>query len=425
MTAPATDDEPASTPTSTASARRDLPAGVSLPAIESAARVLSGVVRRTRVVRAGGLDAGLGMPVWLKCEHEQHTGSFKLRGAYHRVACADPDERARGVVAASAGNHAQGVAYAAAAFGVPATIFVPAGANPVKIARTRGLGARVEQVPGGVEAALAAAAEFAAAGGRLLVHPFDDPAVIAGQGTIGLELLDQVPDLRTVVVGVGGGGLLSGIAVALRARRPEVRVIGVQSVLSPAFAAALRQPTSTVDGPAVDVPVLDVPVLGRSCRRPTLPRSPASAMGRRTIADGMAVREPGRLTLALARSLVDDVVTVDEAAFWSAMVWLRRSGLVVEPAGAAPLAALLRHGGLARGSTVAVLSGGNIDPAVDARVRALAGSAQVPSADPVEGDLVPGDLVSGDLVSSDPVSSDPVRTTGVASPPGMAGSRCP
>ncbi|WP_374121927.1 pyridoxal-phosphate dependent enzyme [Frankia sp. AiPa1] len=316
--------------------------------VEAAARVLGGVAARTRVVRDADLSAELGVPVWLKCEQEQHTGSFKLRGAYHRVALADSRARARGVVAASAGNHAQGVAYAAAAFGVPATIFVPAGANPVKVARTRRLGARVEEVPGGVEAALAAAARFAAEGGRLLVHPFDDPSVIAGQGTIGLELLDQVPDVRTVLVGVGGGGLVSGLAVALRARRPGIRVIGVQSELAPAFATALR-----------------------TGRRP-----PTTDL--RTIADGMAVREPGRLPLALAlslvdaRSLVDDVVTVDEDAFWSAMVRLYRSGLVVEPAGAAAVAALLRHGELAEGTTVAVLSGGNIDPAVAARVETLA-----------------------------------------------------
>ncbi|WP_261559750.1 threonine ammonia-lyase, partial [Frankia tisae] len=186
-------------------------ANLSVSAIEAAAGVLDGVARRTRVVRDPGLSAALGTPVWFKCENEQHTGSFKLRGAYHRVATADPAVRARGVVAASAGNHAQGVAFAAAAFDVPATIFVPTGANPVKVARTRRWGARVEEVPGGVEAALAAAADYAARGGRLLVHPFDDPAVVAGQGTIGLELLDQVPDLGTVLVGVGGGGLLGGV----------------------------------------------------------------------------------------------------------------------------------------------------------------------------------------------------------------------
>ncbi|CAJ59813.1 putative threonine dehydratase [Frankia alni ACN14a] len=341
--------------------------------------MLDGVARRTRVVPDPGLSAALGTPVWFKCEHEQHTGSFKLRGAYHRVATADPAARARGVVAASAGNHAQGVAFAAATFGVPATIFVPAGANPVKVARTRRWGARVEEVPGGVEAALAAAADFAARGGRLLVHPFDDLAVVAGQGTIGLELLDQVPDLGTVLVGVGGGGLVSGVAAALRARRPGVRVIGVQSVLAPAFAASLRAGRRLTAVVGADLPGAaargrGVPTIpgSRLSGRPVLPRPAARP---RTIADGMAVSEPGALTFALATRLVDEVVTVDEAAFWEAMVLLRRAGLAVEPAGAAPVAALLRHGRLVQGPTVAILSGGNIDPGVASRVKSLAAVA--------------------------------------------------
>ncbi|WP_261567171.1 threonine ammonia-lyase [Frankia gtarii] len=351
-------------------------ADLSVSAIEAAAGVLDGVARRTRVVRDPGLSAALGTPVWFKCENEQHTGSFKLRGAYHRVATADPAARARGVVAASAGNHAQGVAFAAAAFDVPATIFVPAGANPVKVARTRRWGARVEEVPGGVEAALAAAADYAARGGRLLVHPFDDPAVVAGQGTIGLELLDQVPDLGTVLVGVGGGGLLGGVATALRARRPGVRVIGVQSVLAPAFAASLRagRRLSVVgDAGLPGASARAVPVIPGT--RPSGQPAPARPAAARTIADGMAVSEPGALTFALATRLVDEVVTVDEAAFWEAMVLLRRTGLAVEPAGAAPVAALLRHGGLAQGSTVAILSGGNIDPGVASRVKSMAAVA--------------------------------------------------
>ncbi|WP_462187510.1 MULTISPECIES: threonine ammonia-lyase [unclassified Frankia] len=347
--------------------------------IRAAARVLAGVARQTRVVRDLGLSAAIGAPVWLKCEHEQHTGSFKLRGAYHRVATADPATRARGVVAASAGNHAQGVAFAAATFGVEATIFVPVGANPVKVARTRRWGARVEKIPGGVEAALAAAAAFAARGDRLLVHPFDDPTVVAGQGTIGLELLDQVPDLGTVLVGVGGGGLISGLAAAVRSRRPDVRVVGVQSVLSSAFAASLRA------GRRLPVPPGGVVTPGagtlweagtipgsRTSEQPTAPRSSRVVSASTTIADGMAVNAPGVLTFALAARLVDEIVTVDEAAFWEAMVLLHRAGHQVEPAGAAGVAALLRQGDLAQGPTVAILSGGNIDPGVASRVKALA-----------------------------------------------------
>ncbi|ADP84167.1 threonine ammonia-lyase [Pseudofrankia inefficax] len=319
--------------------------------VDRAAATLSGVARRTRVVAHPGLGRRTGAPVWLKCEDEQHTRSFKLRGAYNRVAQADPARRARGLVAASAGNHAQGVAYAAAQFGVDSTIFVPTGANSVKVARTRRWGARVEHVDGGVDAALAAAEAFAAQGDRLMVHPFDDAAVIAGQGTVGLELIEQVPGLRTVVVGVGGGGLAAGIAAALagHAHGAQVRVVGVQAENASAFADSFHAGR-------------------RLC-------APAD-----TIADGMAVRTPGRLTLALAASLLDDVVTVDEDAFWEAMVLLRATGgHLVEPAGAAGVAALLRHPGLAQGPTAVVLSGGNIDLATAERVAALTAAATVPA----------------------------------------------
>ena len=325
--------------------------------VDGAAARLAGVALRTRVVAHPGLGRRTGVPVWLKCEHEQHTRSFKLRGAYNRVAHADPARRARGLVAASAGNHAQGVAYAAARFGIGSTIFVPAGANPVKVARTRRWGARVEHVDGGVDAALAAAEAFAAEGDRLLVHPFDDEALIAGQGTIALELLDQVPGLRTVIVGVGGGGLATGIAAALatHARGADVRVVGVQAANAPAFADSFH-----------------------AGHRLT---APADFEPADTIADGMAVRTPGRLTLALACSLLDDVVTVDEDAFWEAMVLLRATGdHAVEPAGAAGVAALLRHPHLAQGPTAVVLSGGNIDLATADRVTALATAAAIPVA---------------------------------------------
>ncbi len=319
--------------------------------VVGAAAVLAPVVRRTRVVPSAHLSRLTDAPVWLKCENEQRTASFKLRGAFARIALADPAVRARGVVAASAGNHAQGVAYAAAHFGVPATIFVPAGASPVKVARTRRLGARVEHVHGAIDAALLAAEAAAVEHGGLLVHPFDDPTVIAGQGTIGLELTEQIPDLRTVLVGIGGGGLISGIAAAIKQRHNDVRVIGVQAAGAPAFALSWRA--------------------GRPVRVPAA-----------TIADGMAVKTPGSLTLALASALVDDVVTVDEDALWEAMVGLLRAdGQTVEPAGAAGTAALLRHPDLAQGPTVVVLSGGNIDPVTARRVRSLAaGPLHIPAA---------------------------------------------
>nr|MDT0665708.1 pyridoxal-phosphate dependent enzyme [Micromonospora sp. DSM 115978] len=207
------------------------------------------------------------------------------------MAAAPAADRSRGVVAASAGNHAQGVAFAAAQFGVQATVFVPSGANPVKVARTRRWGARLFEVPGTVEDALAAAQAYAVEGGRLFVHPFDDPAVMAGQGTVGLELLEQLPGVETVLVGVGGGGLACGIGAAVRAVGAEVRVVGVQAAGAPAFAASLRA------GQVVSAPA-------------------------DTIADGMAVTRPGSRTFELAATLVDEVVTVDEAALWEAMALL-------------------------------------------------------------------------------------------------------
>jgi threonine dehydratase len=320
------------------------PAGVTASDIDvdRAAAVLAGVTRRTRVVRSAHLSRLTGVPVWYKCENEQRTTSFKLRGAFTRIALSPPAVRARGVIAASAGNHAQGVAYAAARFGVPATVFIPTTANPTKIARTRRFGAQVELTPGGVDTALLAAETAARDRGGLLVHPFDDPMVIAGQGTIGLELLEQLPGLRTVLVGVGGGGLITGIATALRRHRPGVRVVGVQAAGAPAFACSWR--------------------CGQRLRMPAA-----------TVADGIAVRNPGALTLALAADLLDDVVTVDEDAFWDAMVMLTRTdGQTVEPAGAAGVAALLRHPGLAQGPTAVVLSGGNIDRGTAAQVRTRA-----------------------------------------------------
>jgi threonine dehydratase len=335
--------EPAASPNGIRPRPGAAPVDVGQVDVERAAAVLAGVARRTPVLAAAGLSERAGVPVWLKCENHQHTGSFKLRGAYARTALADPAARARGLVAASAGNHAQGVAFAAARFGVDARIFVPAGANPVKVARTRGWGAQVTHVAGPVDAALAAAEAYAADGGRLLVHPFDDLAVIAGQGTIGTELLAQLPDLATVLVGVGGGGLVTGLAAAVKRRRPDVRVIGVQAAGAPSFA--------------------------RSWHAGHLVAAPAS-----TIADGMAVRRAGTLTLALAAGLLDDVVTVEEEAIWAAMVVLaRENDQLVEPAGAAGTAALLTRPDLADGPTVVILSGGNIDDDMAAAVRSLAG----------------------------------------------------
>jgi threonine dehydratase len=306
--------------------------------IRRAAEQLRGVAVPTPVL--GCPAPGGGGRVHLKCELLQRTGSFKLRGAFVHVARLPAAARRHGIVAASAGNHAQGVALAAAHFGVPAVVYMPAGAPAVKVAATEALGARVELVPGTVTESLAAAQRHVAERGSVFVHPFDHPDVIAGQGTIGLELLEQLPELGTVLVPVGGGGLLAGVASAVHAQRPGVRVVGVQAEGAAAFAASFR-----AGGPATSSPVA-------------------------TMADGIAVERPGTRTLAICRPLVDEVLTVPDAAIWLAMRHcLEQLGLVVEPAGAAGLAALwLRAARAFPPPVAAVVSGGNIDARLRARL---------------------------------------------------------
>ncbi|HET9771800.1 MAG TPA: threonine ammonia-lyase, partial [Acidimicrobiia bacterium] len=282
-----------------------------------------------------------GRPVLLKAEHLQRTGSFKIRGAYHRIAGLDPAERAAGVVAASAGNHAQGVALAASLLGVRATIFMPATAPFPKVAATRGYGAEV--VLGGVvfDDALTGARAHAERTGAMFVSPFDDPLVIAGQGTVGLEMAEQAPEAETVVVSVGGGGLISGIAVAMKSRNPGIRVIGVEAEGAASMSASLAA------GRTVQLERID------------------------TMADGIAVKRVSDLTLAHVTALVDEIVTVSEEDLSRALlVLLERTKLMVEPAGAAPLAAALAGKLPADPTSPAclVLSGGNIDPTLLIRV---------------------------------------------------------
>lgn len=308
---------------------------VTADAVRRAAALLDGVLQPTPTELSRAVSSRAGARVVLKCENLQRTGSFKMRGAYTRIAAMSDDERARGVVCASAGNHAQGVALAAQLQGVDASVFMPVEASLPKVDATGGYGADVQLVGEAFDDTLLAAQAFAEDTGRVFVHPFDHPDIIAGQGTLGLELLDQVPDMGTVVVPVGGGGLISGTAVALRETRPDVRIVGVQAAGCAAFPAALR-----------------------AGRPETLARAD-------TIADGIAVKRPGELTLAHVRELVDEVVTVDDAAIAQAVVLLlERAKLVVEPSGAVGVAAVL--GGQVELSpvVVAVLSGGNIDPLV-------------------------------------------------------------
>ncbi|MFG2038323.1 threonine ammonia-lyase [Dactylosporangium sp. NPDC048998] len=312
---------------------------VTLADVEAARQLLAGVTRLTPVEPCRPLTAKLGGPMWLKCENLQRAGSFKVRGAYVRLARLGAAERERGVVAASAGNHAQGVALAATLLGIASTVFMPVGAPLPKIAATKGYGAAVEFAGSTVDEALVAAHEFAERTGAVLIHPFDHPDVIAGQGTIGLELLEQVPEVKTVIAGVGGGGLISGLAVAIKALRPDVRVIGVQAADAAAFPPSLRE--------------------GRPVR--------LGAFG--TIADGIAVGRPGDLTFAHVGKLVDDIVTVSEEDISRALLMLLERGkMVVEPAGSVGVAALLAGVVQVETPAVAVLSGGNIDPMLMVRV---------------------------------------------------------
>ena len=303
--------------------------------IRRAAEAGTGVIRETPLLSSRTLTERAGMTVALKAENLQRTGSFKIRGALAKIASLGSDCE-NGVVCASAGNHAQAVAYAARERGVPCSVFMPEGAPIAKAEATAALGADVRLVGESVDESLSAAQEWAAAAGHAFVHPFDDPVVVAGQGSVGLELLAQAPELRRVVVPVGGGGLISGVAIAIKSQRPEVEVVGVQVEACAPF------PTSLAAGEPVAV---------------------TSAL---TIADGIAVKRPGALTLPIIRRWVDGLVVVSEEEVAEAMVFLlERAKLVVEGAGAVGVAALLagRTGeDLTTGTAVVILSGGNVDP---------------------------------------------------------------
>ncbi|PKV87517.1 threonine ammonia-lyase [Streptomyces sp. TLI_146] len=307
--------------------------------VRGAQKMLAGVARMTAMEGSRHLTQLVGAPVHLKCENLQRTGSFKLRGAYVRIAGLRPEEKAAGVVAASAGNHAQGVALASSLLGVRSTVFMPVGAPLPKVAATREYGAEVVLHGTVVDETLAAAEAYARETGAVFIHPFDHPDIVAGQGTVGLEILEQCPEVRTILVGIGGGGLAAGIAVAVKAVRPDVKVIGVQAAASAAY------PPSLAAGHPVAI-------------------DPAP-----TMADGIKVGRPGDVPFGLIQELVDEVRTVTEDELSSALLLcLERAKLVVEPAGASPVAALLSDPGAFRGPVVAVLSGGNVDPVLLQRI---------------------------------------------------------
>jgi threonine dehydratase len=318
-------------------------AGPTLAEVESARSIVRRVAEVTPMETSRYLAEVLGAPVLLKCENLQRTGSYKIRGAYHRISQLSDEEKARGVVAASAGNHAQGVAFAARELGIRATIFMPIGVALPKLQATRSYGAEVVLRGHTVSEPLAAAQEFAERTGAVYIPPFDHADVIAGQGTLGLELLEQAPELQTVIVPIGGGGLISGVASVLKRTAAEqgrrIRVIGVQAANAAAY------PVSLAAGAVTEIAI-----------------SP-------TIADGIAVAKPGRLNFEIVRDAVDQVVTVDDDDIARAMlVLLERAKLVVEPAGAVGVAAILTGQVAPEGPTVVVLSGGNIDPLIMERV---------------------------------------------------------
>ncbi len=313
---------------------------VTLDDIRAAQELLSGVVRPTPLEYSRALSDRVGSEVFLKCENLQRAGSFKIRGAYTRMARLSVEEKARGVVAASAGNHAQGVAMAAQLLGIEAKVYMPNGAPMPKLIATRAYGAEVEFVGTTIDECLLSALAWEAETGAVLIHPFDHQDIVAGQGTCGLEIMDQCPDVRTIIVPTGGGGLLAGIACAVKSSHPEVRVLGVQAEQAAAYPMSLK------------------------AGRPV----PVDTMT--TMADGIAVGCPGQVPYAMVEQLVDGMDTVSEAELSRGLLFLlERAKLVVEPAGAAAVARLLDPSSRQlEGPVVAVLSGGNIDPLLLLRI---------------------------------------------------------
>jgi len=313
--------------------------GVSIDDIRRAAATIAGHVVRTPAITAPRLAEATGArEVILKLENLQYTGSFKDRGAYNKLASLDAAARKAGVIAMSAGNHAQGVAYHAGRLGIPATIVMPDGTPFNKVERTRGLGAKVLLQGDSIDSAAVFARELAAREGLTFVHPYDDPLIIAGQGTIGLELLADSPGLDIIVVPIGGGGVMSGVAIAAKALDPRIEMIGVEAALYPSMHHAVR--------------------------------NLAPANGGLTIAEGIAVKSPGALTREIIARLVSDLLLVGEDALEQAVQMMaERQKIIAEGAGAAGLAALIAHGKRFAGKRVAiVVCGGNIDARILAQL---------------------------------------------------------
>jgi threonine dehydratase len=308
-----------------------------MPTVEDilkARKILAGTVRKTPLQSSRTFSKLAGANLFLKLECLQLTGSFKVRGAFVKVSKLSEKQAPHGVIAASAGNHAQGVAYAAFMKKIPCTIVMPQNASPAKVAATRSYGAKVLLTGANYDEAWEATQEIAKSEGRTIIHAFDDPDVIAGQGTIGFELLEDLPDVGKIYLPVGGGGLAAGVAIAVKSRRPNVKIIGVESKAFPAMKESVAK------------------------------GSLQSMKAGYTIADGISVKQPGRLTYEIVNKLVDDIVLVDDTSIVKTMFLLmERAKMVVEPAGAASLAYLLSNGGHLdkKDKVITLLSGGNVD----------------------------------------------------------------
>ncbi len=303
-----------------------------LQEVEKANKIRGTVIRKTPLVYSPIFSNLTGSEIYFKSEFQQKTGSFKIRGAYYKVQTLSEDEKRKGVVAASAGNHAQGVAYAAATKNIPCTIVMPKTASPAKVAATRGYGANVLLEGSNYDESSAKALQISQQTGATIIHAFDDPQIIAAQGVIGLEILEDLPDVDEIYVPIGGGGLAAGVLIAVKAKNPNVRIIGVQSASFPSMKTSLQQNSLVTDG------------------------------GDRTIADGISVKTPGRITFEIIRKLIDEIVLVEDNEIIKTMFLLmERSKVVVEPAGAVSLAYLQANKPSPGKKVVAVMGGGNVD----------------------------------------------------------------
>ena len=305
---------------------------LSLEDVEKANELRGDEIRQTPLVYSPIFSNLTNSEVYLKSEFQQKTGSFKIRGAYHKIQTLSEDEKKNGVVAASAGNHAQGVAYAAAAEKISCTIVMPKTASPAKVAATKGYGANVILEGSNYDESFAKALAISKKTGAKMIHAFDDPQIISAQGVIGLEILEQLPDVQEIYVPIGGGGLAAGILIAVKSKNPKIKIVGVQSTSFPAMKSSLEKKSIVVEG------------------------------GNRTIADGISVKEPGKLTYEIINQLIDEIVLVEDNEIIKTMFLLmERSKVVVEPAGAVSLAYLLSKKPAPGKKVAAILAGGNID----------------------------------------------------------------